>query len=123
MKRILVELRQWLGLSQAEMALALKVSRSLYSMAELGRRQLDPDSVLLILALHAHMQQAPENEFIRSIEKETQASLLSEAEKEVRFQELRKGNLAKTEKYKESFPRWQLVLPLSGTAGFTLSRI
>lgn len=111
-----MELRQWLGLSQAEMASALNVSRSLYSMAELGERQLDPDSVILVLALHTHMQQAPENDVIKGIEKEVQASLLSEVENEVSFQALRRSVFAKTAKYKESFPERMLVLPVPGLA-------
>jgi len=112
MKNILLELRMWLGLSQIEMSFALDISRSSYSMAELGMRTIDAESALFILALHRHLENAAANELVLQIEKEEKMQLLTEVEEKIKLCTLQNGINKRTEKYKETFPERALPLPV-----------
>ena len=116
MKNILHELRKWLGLSQGELASTLGISRSLLAMAKTGERNLDPQSTLLLLALHAHLKAAPENESRLQSEKNVLESLLSKAAQELRFLELQAVRNKRMEKFKEPFPEREFPLPVSVAA-------
>jgi transcriptional regulator with XRE-family HTH domain len=117
MKQILLDLRQWLGLSQSEMAKALGIKRSWYAMAEIGKRSLEPNAIFLVLALHNHMRHAPENEETRTIEKTVLQDFLTLAEEDLKLLNLERTKRERNAKFKEGFPERTLLRPVPATEG------
>jgi transcriptional regulator with XRE-family HTH domain len=111
MKNILADLRQWLGLSQSEMAAVLGVSRSLYSMAELGKRDLDPEISLQIIALYQHMQNATPFEGTLAIEESSLQNFLNEEVEKEELLAFETKVKQRMQKYAERFPERNFELP------------
>ena len=69
-------LRSMLGLTQNEMAQILNVSRSLYSMYELGKRDLPPASKEMLAGILAYLQdpetEEKNKEYMKAHEKEVE---------------------------------------------------
>jgi len=86
------------------MARALNLSRSLYSLVELGKRRLDPETTQLILNLHAQMKGSPTHRDRRQIEKEVVQELLEDAEELRQISQYKNKVRVKNQKFGESFP-------------------
>ncbi len=80
-------------------------------MAELGKRQLEPDTIVLLLAIYHQMENAPAHQNILDLENEVLESFLLEAEKNTRFVELKTILKKRMDKFKEPFPERFFHLP------------
>ncbi len=114
MKNILSQLRLWLGLSQSEMASALGISRSWYSLAELGQRELAPEKCILLVALYRHMENAPGHTTIVQIEKNVLIDFLKEVEAEIELKEMKSRINERNAIFKEPFPERNFEMPVPG---------